>query len=135
MRTDELDFDLPPDLIAQTPAPDRHASKLLHYRRSDRSVAHRTFSDLPGLLRPGDLLVFNDTRVLPARFLLRKSTGGLVEGLFLRQPSPGRWHALLKNVGPATSAQMTFIDAPDVTAHVARDAGEGRFIMTLSTDE
>src|SRR4051794_41928638 len=89
MRTDELDFDLPPELIAQTPAPDRHASKLLHYRRSDRSVSHQTFSDLPGLLRPGDLLVFNDARVLPARFMLRKSTGGGGEGLFLEESRPG----------------------------------------------
>ncbi len=100
MRTDELDFDLPPDLIAQAPAPDRHASRLMHYRRSDRSLAHRTFSDLPGLLRPGDLLVFNDARVLPARFLLRKPTGGGVEGLFLAELGPGAWRVLLKNVGP-----------------------------------
>jgi S-adenosylmethionine:tRNA ribosyltransferase-isomerase len=100
MRTDELDFHLPPELIAQTPAPDRHASRLLHYRRADRSVAHRTFSDLPSLLRPGDLLVLNDARVLPARFMLRKSTGGQVEGLFLEELRPGEWRVLLKNVGP-----------------------------------
>src|SRR5436190_22121802 len=100
MRTDELNFDLPPELIAQTPAPDRHASRLLHYRRSDRSVAHRRFSDLPSLLRPGDLLVLNDARVLPARFMLRKSTGGQVEGLFLEELRPGEWRVLLKNVGP-----------------------------------
>src|SRR4051794_41368951 len=100
MRTDELDFHLPPELIAQTPAADRHASRLLHYRRADRSVVHRTFSDLPSLLRPGDLLVLNDARVLPARFMLRKSTGGQVEGLFLEQLRPGDWRVLLKNVGP-----------------------------------
>jgi len=77
MRTDDLDFHLPPDLIAQSPAPERSASRLLHYRRADRAMHHRTFADLPQLLRPGDLLVFNDTRVVPARFALRKPGGAL----------------------------------------------------------
>src|SRR5438105_3106953 len=81
MRTDELDFELPPELIAQNPTADRAASRLLHYRAADRSIAHRRFSDLPALLRPGDVLVFNDARVTPARFVLRKETGGRVEGL------------------------------------------------------
>src|SRR3954471_24675731 len=100
MRTDELDFHLPPELIAQVPAPDRAASRLLHYRRSDRSVEHRQFADLPSLLRRGDLLVFNDARVVPARFILHKSTGGRVEGLFLGQGGDGVWNVLLTNLGP-----------------------------------
>src|SRR4029079_18170498 len=91
MRTDDLDFHLPPELIAQTPSPDRAASRLLHYRRGDRSITHRRFADLPSLLKRGDLLVFNDARVVPARFTLRKETGGLVEGLFLGQTLPRRW--------------------------------------------
>jgi S-adenosylmethionine:tRNA ribosyltransferase-isomerase len=80
VRTDELDFDLPAELIAQSPAPDRAASHLLHYRADERLIAHRKFSDLPELLRAGDLLVFNDSRVIPARFVLRKNTGGRIEG-------------------------------------------------------
>jgi S-adenosylmethionine:tRNA ribosyltransferase-isomerase len=100
MRTDDLDFNLPPELIAQAPPPVRTASRLLHYRRGERGIAHRTFSDLPRLLRAGDLLVFNDARVVPARFLLRKPTGGLVEGLFLAERAPGEWRVLLKNLGP-----------------------------------
>src|SRR6266699_2084390 len=99
MRTDELNFDLPQELIAQAPATDRAASRLLHYRRDDRSIAHRRFSDLPQLLRPGDLLVFNDARVVPARFMLQKQTGGRVEALFLGEDRPGEWRVLLKNVG------------------------------------
>jgi S-adenosylmethionine:tRNA ribosyltransferase-isomerase len=98
MLTDELDFHLPPELIAQTPAPERAASRLLHYRREDASISHRRFSDLPGLLRRGDLLVFNDTKVLPARFMLRKESGGAIEGLFLSQQSPGRWRVMLKGL-------------------------------------
>ncbi len=102
MRTDELDFHLPPDLIAQEPAPRRVASRLLHYRRAARSIAHRQFTDLPSLLRPGDLLVFNNARVVPARFYLIKPTGGRFEGLFLSQREPRRWSVLLKNIGPWT---------------------------------
>jgi S-adenosylmethionine:tRNA ribosyltransferase-isomerase len=125
MRTDDLDFHLPPALIAQDPPAQRTASRLLHYRRTDRAIAHRTFADLPALLRAGDLLVFNDTRVLPARFMLQKSTGGLVEGLFLHELSPGRWHVLLKNVGRATSEPLHFTDAPDVSATLVQTTGAG----------
>lgn len=100
MRTDDLDFHLPPELIAQEPPAVRHAARLLHYRRADRAVSHRGFADLPSLLRAGDLLVFNDTRVLPARLALRKPTGGRVEGLFLREGDAGDWNVLLRNVGP-----------------------------------
>ncbi len=90
MRTDELDFNLPSELIAQAPSPQRAASRLIHYKSADRSIAHRTFSDFPSLLHPGDLLVFNDTRVIPARFTLKKITGGLVEGLYLNTHPSGR---------------------------------------------
>src|SRR6187551_385285 len=110
MRTADLDFHLPPELIAQEPAADRAASRLLHYTRSDKRIAHRVFSDLPLLLRPDDLLVFNDARVLPARFMLRKETGGLIEGLFLDQPSAGKWHVLLRNVG-SYRGPLFFVDA------------------------
>ncbi len=115
MRTDDLDFHLPPELIAQEPTTARSASRLLHYRRSDKSVAHRGFADLPGLLRPGDLLVFNDARVLPARFLLRKRTGGRVDGLFLREVRPGRWRVLLRNLGRSTG-ELAFAAEPTLTA-------------------
>lgn len=114
MNLADLDFHLPAELIAQEPAAQRAASRLLHYRRSDRALAHRTFSDLPGLLRPGDLLVFNDARVTPARFYLRKPTGGRVEGLFLAETTDPversrLWTVLLKNLGPASPAQATFV--------------------------
>jgi S-adenosylmethionine:tRNA ribosyltransferase-isomerase len=104
MRTDELDFDLPSELIAQTPAKQRAASRLLHYKSADRSIAHRRFSDLPELLRGDDLLVFNDTRVIPARFTLKKSSGGRVDGLYLGLTESGEWRVMLKNLGPLKSA-------------------------------
>jgi S-adenosylmethionine:tRNA ribosyltransferase-isomerase len=134
MRTDELDFDLPPDLIAQTPPERREAARLLHYRRSDRSVAHRTFSDLPSLLVPGDLLVFNDARVLPARFVLSKGTGGRIEGLFLCEPRRGRWSVLLKGLERSHQGPLHFELAPQVTATVARRGEGGECELDVSTD-
>jgi S-adenosylmethionine:tRNA ribosyltransferase-isomerase len=100
MRLDDLDYDLPPERIAAAPAAQRDAAKLLVYDRSSRDVAHRTVSDLPGLLRAGDLLVFNDTRVLPARFeAIRMQTGGRVEGLFLETRDDVHWLVMLGSGG------------------------------------
>jgi S-adenosylmethionine:tRNA ribosyltransferase-isomerase len=133
MRTDELDFHLPPELIAQTPMTDRAASRLLHYRRADRSVAHRTFSDLPPLLHPGDLLVLNDARVLPARFMLRKSTGGQVEGLFLEELRPGEWRVLLKNVGTRpVGMELRFAGGEDASLRIVEKHEAGEFAVTVS---
>lgn len=136
MRTDELDFHLPLELIAQAPTADRSASRLLHYRRDDRSIAHRRFADLPALLKPGDLLVFNDARVVPARFTLRKETGGRVEGLFLGQRQPRRWDVLLKSLGPVRSdAVLRFVDAQDVTVRVIEQGEGGQYVIDVSSDE
>jgi S-adenosylmethionine:tRNA ribosyltransferase-isomerase len=77
-------YELPEELIAQHPLEERSASRLLHLEGTSGAVVHRQFRDLPGLLRPGDLLVFNDTRVLPARLYGVKETGGRVEILIER---------------------------------------------------
>jgi S-adenosylmethionine:tRNA ribosyltransferase-isomerase len=135
MRTDELDFHLPPDLIAQAPPPERTASRLMHYRRTDRSVGHLTFSDLPRLLRPGDLLVFNDTRVIPARFALRKPTGGRVDGLFLSEPSPGRWRVMLRNLGPHRAGPLSFEGTTGLTANIVGSIGDGEFELEVNAPE
>ncbi|MFM8709452.1 MAG: S-adenosylmethionine:tRNA ribosyltransferase-isomerase, partial [Planctomycetia bacterium] len=76
-EADLYDYDLPRELIAQEPLADRSAARLLHVRRSDGAVAHRQVRDLPQILQAGDLLVVNDTRVVPARlFGRRMKTGG-----------------------------------------------------------
>jgi S-adenosylmethionine:tRNA ribosyltransferase-isomerase len=134
MRTDDLDFHLPPELIAQAPAPQRAASRLLHYRRADRAIAHRTFAQLPSLLRRGDLLVFNDARVVPARFMLQKETGGRVEGLFLGEDAPGRWRALLRNVGRGEPA-MHFADAPAAQVRIVERRDAGEFVLAVEARE
>lgn len=132
MRTDELDFELPPELIAQEPPPTRTASRLMHYRRADRSVVHRAFSDLPALLRPGDLLVLNDSRVIPARFVLRKATGGRAEGLFLDEIGQGHWHVLLKNAGNV-SGPLRFADASEITVRWLRSRLGGEYEIRVDS--
>ena len=91
-------YDLPHDAIAQQPVEPRDAARLLVDRGPDAAVEHRHVSDLPDLLRAGDLLVVNDTRVLPARLHLRRATGGQVEVLLLdrREELGSRWAALVR---------------------------------------
>ena len=88
MKRSDFHFDLPPDLIAQHPLPHRGASRLLCLNGPTGEVVDRRFADLPDLLRPGDLLVFNDTRVMRARLFGRKETGGQVEILVERLLGP-----------------------------------------------
>ncbi len=82
METSELDYDLPPELVAQRPVEPRDSSRLLVYRRKSGAVEHTTFSDLPDLV-DDRLLVVNDTRVVPARLHLRRATGAAVEVLLV----------------------------------------------------
>ncbi len=87
MKTSDFDYHLPPDLIAQTPIEPRDASRLLVLDRASGEIRHRVFSDILDYLRPGDLLVGNDSRVIPARLHGVKPTGGAVE-IFLLRPTP-----------------------------------------------
>ena len=96
MRTADFDYALPPELIAQRPIEPRDHARLLVTRRGDGSLEHHRFFDLPALLQPGDLLVANDSRVIPARLRTRKSTGGAVELLLLRRTEAGWWLTLAR---------------------------------------
>lgn len=84
MKTSDFDFDLPPELIAQFPAQERSQSRLLHLDGASGALADGRFSDLPQFLKPGDLLVFNDTRVIKARLFGVKDSGGKLEVLIER---------------------------------------------------
>jgi S-adenosylmethionine:tRNA ribosyltransferase-isomerase len=95
----ELDYELPEDLIAQSPADPRDASRLMVVDVQGGTISHHTFRDLPGFLLPGDALVLNETKVIPARLRARKPTGGGVELLFLRDLGPdhgGAWEVLAR---------------------------------------
>jgi S-adenosylmethionine:tRNA ribosyltransferase-isomerase len=93
---ESYDYPLPPDLIAQEPLAERDASRLLVLERSTGALSHRTFSDLPELLRPGDLLVTNRSRVFPARLLGRREGGGAAEILLVRRRDAERWDAMVR---------------------------------------
>ena len=93
---DLYDYDLPPELVAQEPLPDRTASRLLVLHRASGDLTHRTFRDLPELLTAGDLLVLNRSRVLPARLLGTRPGGGAAEILLVRRRGPDLWDALLR---------------------------------------
>jgi len=97
VKTSDFDYSLPPELIAQTPLEPRDQSRLMVLNRSDGSIAHHSFFKLPDYLRAGDVLVFNDSRVIPARLTGRKvDSGGRVEMLLLRQVETNLWKALVK---------------------------------------
>ena len=95
MDTSELDYDLPPELIAQHPTERRDASRLLVYRRASRTIEHRAFADLPALV-DDCVVVVNDTKVVPARLDLRRESGGAVEVLLVESLGSGRWEALVR---------------------------------------
>ena len=95
MRSDELDYALPPELIAQHPTDRRDASRLLVYDRASGAVRHRTFSDLPSELA-GELVVVNDTKVVPGRLHLHRESGGAAEVLLLEPLGDGVWEALAR---------------------------------------
>ena len=107
MRTADFDYELPPELIAQTPLTPRDSSRLLALDRASGSLAHQGFTDLPNYLGSGDVLVFNDSRVFPARLyghkpLGGKPTGGQVEVLLLERVNERDWRALVRpGAGPS----------------------------------
>lgn len=104
LHTSDFDYALPPARIAQTPIEPRDAARLLVVHRQTGVLEHRVFADLPGYLGPGDILVANDSRVLPARLFGHKATGGQVEILLLKPLSELRWEALVrgKNLRPGS---------------------------------
>ncbi len=94
MKKSDFYFDLPEELIAQTPLERRDASRLLHLDKATGALEHRHFYDLPEYLRAGDCLVLNDSRVLPARLIGSRPSGGAVELVLLRDLGDGRWECL-----------------------------------------
>ncbi|MBQ3278487.1 MAG: tRNA preQ1(34) S-adenosylmethionine ribosyltransferase-isomerase QueA [Clostridia bacterium] len=97
MKTSDFDYFLPEELIAQTPVEPRDHSRLLVYHRSDRSIEHKHFYDVVDYLNPGDALVINETKVIPARLLGEKEgTGVPVEVLLLRRENATDWEALVR---------------------------------------
>ncbi len=132
MDTAEVDYELPVAAIAQTPVEPRDAARLLIDHGVGRPPTHGRITDLPSLVRPGDAVVVNTTRVLPARLMLAKATGGAVEVLLLEplDPDEHRWEALVRpsrRVAPGTALTA----ADDLTVVVGDDLGEGRRVVDV----
>jgi S-adenosylmethionine:tRNA ribosyltransferase-isomerase len=120
-----LNYTLPPELIAQHPVEPRDAARLLVARRETQSLEHRHVRDLPELLRAGDLLVVNDTRVLPARLLgHRAKTGGKWEGLYLATGDDGCWLLLNHTRGTLVVGERIEIDSGLILTLVERTPGK-----------
>lgn len=123
IRTADFDYRLPDDLIAQEPLDRRDQCRLLVLNRHPGTIDHRRFDELPVLLRPGDLLVLNDSRVLPARLFGRKPTGGRVEVLLTRRVRPDAWLALT-HPGLRLGQQVHLGDALAAEVEALREDGQ-----------
>ena len=140
MKTSDFDYHLPKELIAQTPMELRDHSRLMVVSRHDGSIQHRHFYDLPEFLRRGDVLVFNDSRVIPARLYGRRAgSGGRVEVLLLHRVSPGTWRALVRpgrRLGAGTMVVVPGRDGGvDVTVEIPQVESDGTRVVKLSADD
>lgn len=129
MKKSDFYFDLPEELIAQTPLQQRDHSRLLHVDKQTGALEHRYFYDLPDYLRPGDCLVLNDSRVLPARLIGTRASGGSVELVLLRDLGEGKWECLSRP-GRKTrpGAELSFGDG-ELTVTVLSVAEGGNRIV------
>jgi S-adenosylmethionine:tRNA ribosyltransferase-isomerase len=123
----DLDYDLPPELIAQTPVEPRDSSRLLVYRLETGEIEHRVFSELPDLLG-GELVVVNDTRVVPGRLRLRRSTGGWVDVLLVEERGAGVWEALARPSRRLRPGERLG------TVELVEAIGGGRWLVRLEGD-
>jgi S-adenosylmethionine:tRNA ribosyltransferase-isomerase len=136
VKTAEFDYELPPELIAQTPIEPRDGSRLMVVNRRTGDIAHRRFRDLPEFLQLGDLLVHNESRVIPARLFARKPTGGQVEILLLRQRTGDTWETLVKGKRVRTGMSLTLLDGPegqpiDAGAEVIEEGERGARVLAF----
>jgi S-adenosylmethionine:tRNA ribosyltransferase-isomerase len=147
MRTDEFDYELPPELIAQAPAEKRDESRMMVLHRAGGTIEHRRFSDLPEYLAANDLLVLNDTRVIPARLFANKTRegtgGGKVEFLLLEElPVAGlspvamaggmftaRWSALMRCRRRPQPGESVRLNDGETNLTIEEDLGEGKVIL------
>ncbi|HTX92702.1 MAG TPA: tRNA preQ1(34) S-adenosylmethionine ribosyltransferase-isomerase QueA [Anaerolineales bacterium] len=112
MKTSDFDYDLPPEFIAQTPVEPRDSSRLLVFRRGNGTLEHRVFREVGQFLRSGDLLVLNQTRVIPARIFAHKATGGRIELLLLRRENLLTWECLVGGKGLSEGKTLAIDNGP-----------------------
>ena len=129
MKTHDFWYDLPEELIAQTPLERRDSSRLMVLNRQTGEISHRHFYDIPDYLRPGDCLVMNDSRVLPARLLGHRPTGGAVEVLLLRDLGEKKWECLCKPGRKMQVGQEVIFGNGELTATVTQVQEDGNRVV------
>ena len=132
LKTHDFWYDLPEELIAQTPLQKRDTSRLLVLGRETGAVEHKHFYNILEYLQPGDCLVMNDSRVLPARLLGHRPTGGAVEVLLLRDLGENRWECLCKPGRKMQVGQQVIFGDGELTATVAEVTESGNRIVEFS---
>lgn len=128
MKVSEFDYELPKDLIAKFPAEPRDSSRLMVLHRNTGEIEHRIFRDIVGYLREGDLLVINDTKVIPARLFGRLETGGKVEVLLVRQVEPNLWEVMAKPSRKLREGRRIIFDG-ELSGVVKGYVGEGKRLV------
>ncbi|MED5020486.1 tRNA preQ1(34) S-adenosylmethionine ribosyltransferase-isomerase QueA [Paenibacillus chibensis] len=132
MNVDLYDFHLPEELIAQTPLLERTASRLLTLNKQDGAIAHHTFKDIVEQLQPGDTLVLNDTRVIPARlFGTKEDTGAKAEVLLLKNLGEDRWEALVKP-GKKLKTGSVIVFSDELKAVIEEESDMGGRVLKFS---
>ncbi len=126
MLVTDFDYILPEELIAQSPARERDKSRLMVLPRAGGNIEHRIFSDLPGYLKAGDVMVVNDAKVVPSRLTGAKSTGGRIEALITKRTGEGRYEALVRGRAPA-GTEIEF--SGGLGARILEDLGGGRKVI------
>ena len=129
MKTSDFYYELPPELIAQTPLEQRDASRLLCLDKTTGAWQHRHFYELPELIRPGDCLVMNDSRVIPARLFGTRPTGGSVEVVLLRDLGGGNWECLTRPGRKTQPGSILSFGNGELTAEVVGAESDGNKIL------
>ncbi|MCC7448931.1 MAG: S-adenosylmethionine:tRNA ribosyltransferase-isomerase, partial [Anaerolineae bacterium] len=135
MQTSDFDYDLPPEQIAQTAVEPRDSARLLVIHRTSGQLEHRIFRDLPEYLRPGDVLVLNQTRVIPARLHATKvPTGGAVEILLIQRIDDRRWLAMIggKRIRQGSRLALRADGVPDIEATIVEVREESQRVIEFN---
>lgn len=138
MKIDELDYMLPSELIAQKPSEVRGGSRLLVLNKADGGLADNMFCDIEDMIKPGDCLVVNDTKVLAARFFGRRNSGAALEGLFLNTVDGNRWNVMLRNSRKVKLGERIILFDKDkqdsITAIAVDKCDDGTFIIEVESE-
>ena len=131
MKTSLLQYELPSALIAQQPAEPRDASRLMVIDRQGQTWTHHSFREIVDYLHPNDLMIVNNTRVIPAKFAARRASGATISGLFLQELTPGRWEVLAGNTKRVKSGEWLNMVGGDWRMRINQRGEQGRCVVDV----